>query len=133
MIKAIMENHKNQKGIIHTHSNKIAYYLKNNIKSKRLLEAFQNTFQLIGFTIGLYFVKDVLELNLIEIGFLGYVYIKLYTHLANILKKYQVLTNNITYLRDNGLKKFALVSELMNSEDPKEDAIMILKKLTYEN
>ena len=42
---------------------------KTTVKSKRLLEAFQNTFQLIGFTIGLYFVKDVLELNLIEIGF----------------------------------------------------------------
>lgn len=39
MIKAIMDNHKNQKGIIHTHSNKIAYYLKNNIKSSRLLVA----------------------------------------------------------------------------------------------
>lgn len=39
MIKAIMENHKNQKGIIHTHSNKIAFYIKNNIKSSRLLVA----------------------------------------------------------------------------------------------
>ena len=39
MIKAIMENHKDQKGIIHTHSNKIAYYLKNNINSERLLVA----------------------------------------------------------------------------------------------
>ena len=64
---------------------------KTTVKSKRLLEAFQNTFQLIGFTIGLYFVKDVLELNLIEIGFLGYVYIKLYTHLANILKNIKFL------------------------------------------
>jgi len=32
-----------------------------------------------------------------------------------------------------GLKKVALVSQLMNSEDPKEDAIMILKELSNEN
>ena len=32
-----------------------------------------------------------------------------------------------------GLKNLALVSELMNSEDPKEDAMMILKKLSHEN
>ena len=86
---------------------------KTTVKSKRLLEAFQNTFQLIGFTIGLYFVKDVLELNLIEIGFLGYVYIKLYTHLANILKKYQVLTNNITYLK----RVNSFIDELQSNKD----------------
>ena len=39
MVEAIMSNHKDQKGIIHTHSNKIAFYLKNKIKSKRLLMA----------------------------------------------------------------------------------------------
>ena len=68
---------------------------------------------MIGFTIGLYLVKDVLMLNLIEIGFLGYVYIKLYTHVANILKKYQVLTNNITYLkRVNGF-----IDELRSNQE----------------
>jgi Rad3-related DNA helicase len=36
-IKKILEVHENEKGIIHTHSYKIANYLKNNIKSKRLL------------------------------------------------------------------------------------------------
>ena len=86
---------------------------KSTVKSKRFLEACQNTFQLIGFTIGLYLVKDVLMLNLIEIGFLGYVYIKLYTHVANILKKYQVLTNNITYLkRVNGF-----IDELRSNQE----------------
>jgi len=44
-----------------------------------------------------------------------------------------VTTNNISYLKRNGLKKVALVSQLMNSEDPKEDAIIILKELTNEN
>ena len=44
-----------------------------------------------------------------------------------------VTTNNISYLKSNGLKKVALVSQLMNSEDPKEDAIMILKELSHEN
>ena len=44
-----------------------------------------------------------------------------------------VNTNNISYLKNNGFKKFALVSHLMNSEDPKEDAIMILKELSNEN
>ena len=36
-IKKILEQHKNEKGIIHTHSYKIANYLRNNIKSRRLL------------------------------------------------------------------------------------------------
>ena len=40
---------------------------------------------------------------------------------------------NISYLKSNGFKKVALVSQLMNSEDPKEDAMMILKKLSHEN
>ena len=44
-----------------------------------------------------------------------------------------IKSNNISYLKRNGLKKVALVSELMNSEDPKEDAIMILKELSHEN
>ena len=36
-IRSIMEEHKNEKGIIHTHSYKIASYIKKHIKSKRLL------------------------------------------------------------------------------------------------
>ena len=40
MIKEILNNHKNEKGIIHTHSTKIAKYLKYNLKNKRLLLAF---------------------------------------------------------------------------------------------
>jgi len=42
-------------------------------------------------------------------------------------------SNNISYLKSNGIKKVALVSQLMNSEDPREDAIMILKELSHEN
>ena len=44
-----------------------------------------------------------------------------------------IKSSNILYLKRNGFKKFALVSQLMNSEDPKEDAIMILKELSNEN
>ncbi len=44
-----------------------------------------------------------------------------------------VSKNNISYLKRSGLKKVALVSELMNSEDPKEEAIMMIKVLTHEN
>ncbi len=44
-----------------------------------------------------------------------------------------IKSNNISYLKRNGFKKVALVSELMNSEDPREDAMMILKKLSHEN
>ena len=44
-----------------------------------------------------------------------------------------IKSNNISYLKSNGFKKVALVSQLMNSEDPKEDAIMILKELSHEN
>jgi len=42
-------------------------------------------------------------------------------------------SNNISYLKSNGFKKVALVSQLINSEDPREDAIMILKELSHEN
>ncbi len=44
-----------------------------------------------------------------------------------------IKSNNISYLKRNGFKKIALVSQLMNSGDPKEDAIMILKELSHEN
>ncbi|MDC3147453.1 thiamine phosphate synthase [Prochlorococcus sp. AH-716-I09] len=42
-------------------------------------------------------------------------------------------SNNISHLKKNGFQKVALVSQLMNSEDPKEDAIIILKELSHEN
>ena len=44
-----------------------------------------------------------------------------------------ITKNKISYLKSNGLKKVALISQIMNSEDPKEDAIMILKELSDEN
>ena len=44
-----------------------------------------------------------------------------------------ITTKNIPNLKSHGFKKFALVSQLMNSEDPKEEAIMILKELNHEN
>lgn len=39
MIKLILNNHKNQKGIIHTHSNKIANYIIEKVNDKRLILA----------------------------------------------------------------------------------------------
>ena len=44
-----------------------------------------------------------------------------------------ITTKNLSKLKINGFKKVALVSQLMNSEDPKDDAIMILKELEHEN
>ena len=44
-----------------------------------------------------------------------------------------ITTNNISDLKNYGFKKVAIVSQLMNSEDPKEDAMMILKDLSHEN
>jgi len=44
-----------------------------------------------------------------------------------------VNTNNISYLKSHGFQKVALVSQLMNSEYPKEEAIIILKELLHEN
>jgi thiamine-phosphate pyrophosphorylase len=44
-----------------------------------------------------------------------------------------IKTKNISYLKSNGFKKVALVSQLMNSEDPKQDAIIVLKELSHEN
>jgi len=41
-----------------------------------------------------------------------------------------VTTNNISILKRHGFKKVALVSQLMNSKDPKEEAIMILEELS---
>tara|TARA_B100001029_G_C15016595_1_gene427750 strand:+ start:258 stop:1313 length:1056 start_codon:yes stop_codon:yes gene_type:complete len=40
---------------------------------------------------------------------------------------------NISHIKENGFRKVALVSELMNSEDPRREAIMILKELSHEN
>jgi ATP-dependent DNA helicase DinG len=40
MIAEIIENHKDEKGIIHTHSIKIANYLKNTLRSKRIIVAY---------------------------------------------------------------------------------------------
>jgi ATP-dependent DNA helicase DinG len=40
MVKSILENHKNEKGIIHTHNTRIAKYLFDNIKDKRLILAY---------------------------------------------------------------------------------------------
>jgi ATP-dependent DNA helicase DinG len=37
LVKVIMQQHKGQKGIIHTHSYKIANYIKNSVRSRRLL------------------------------------------------------------------------------------------------
>ena len=40
---------------------------------------------------------------------------------------------NISSLKNNGINKVAVVSGLLNSEDPKQEAIIILKELSYEN
>ncbi len=40
---------------------------------------------------------------------------------------------NISSLKKNGIDKVAVASGLLNSKDPKEDAIIILKELSYEN
>ena len=41
--------------------------------------------------------------------------------------------SNISLLRKHGIRKVAIVSGLFNSEDPKEEAIIILKELSHEN
>ena len=41
--------------------------------------------------------------------------------------------DNIASLKNHGIRKVALISGLLNSEDPKEEAIIILKELSYEN
>tara|TARA_Y100001978_G_scaffold203040_1_gene226316 strand:- start:920 stop:1981 length:1062 start_codon:yes stop_codon:yes gene_type:complete len=40
---------------------------------------------------------------------------------------------NISLLKKNHIKKVAIITELVNSENPKEKAIMIIKKLSDEN
>ena len=40
---------------------------------------------------------------------------------------------NISSLKNHGINKVALVSGLLNPEDPKEEAIIIIKELSYEN
>ncbi len=40
---------------------------------------------------------------------------------------------NVSFLRNHGISKVAIVSGLLNSEDPKEEAIMIIKELSNEN
>ena len=40
---------------------------------------------------------------------------------------------NISILKNYGIRKVAVVSGLLNSKDPREEAIIILKELSYEN
>ena len=40
---------------------------------------------------------------------------------------------NISSLKSHGISKVAIVSGLLNSEDPTEEAIIIIKELSYEN
>lgn len=40
MVNEIINNHKNEKGIIHTHSIKVANFLKQNIKNRRIIVAY---------------------------------------------------------------------------------------------
>ena len=45
-----------------------------------------------------------------------------------------ITKTNISTLKSHGINKVAIVSALLNSEDPKEEAIIILKKLlSHEN
>ena len=41
--------------------------------------------------------------------------------------------NDISLLKKNRLKKIAIVSEIANSENPQEKAIMLIKQLENEN
>ena len=41
--------------------------------------------------------------------------------------------NKLKELKNNGISKVAIVSGLLNSKDPKEEAIIILKELSHEN
>ena len=41
--------------------------------------------------------------------------------------------SNISSLKNHGINKVAIVSGLLNADDPKEEAIIILKELSYEN
>ena len=41
--------------------------------------------------------------------------------------------NNISSLISKGIKKVAVISGLLDSQDPREEAIIILKELSYEN
>ncbi len=40
---------------------------------------------------------------------------------------------NIYLLKENNIRKIAIISDLINSKNPKEKAIMIINSLTYEN
>ena len=40
---------------------------------------------------------------------------------------------NISHLKNYGFRKIAMVSELMNADDPKKEAIIILKELSHAN
>ena len=44
-----------------------------------------------------------------------------------------ITKENISTLTDNGIKKVAIISGLLNAKNPKEEVIMILKKLSNEN
>tara|TARA_B100000212_G_scaffold304370_1_gene251696 strand:+ start:802 stop:1035 length:234 start_codon:yes stop_codon:yes gene_type:complete len=44
-----------------------------------------------------------------------------------------IKNENIPLLKSNGIYKVAIISEIMNNENPKNKAMIILKSLTDEN
>ena len=41
--------------------------------------------------------------------------------------------NEFSSLKNHGISKVAIVSGLLNSEDPKDEAMIIIKELSHEN
>ena len=57
----------------------------------------------------------------------------LYDGAYSTLIKLGINKENIPSLKNHGIRKVAIVSGLLNSEDPEEEAIIISKELCYEN
>ena len=102
--------------------------LVQNYHRKCLLKKFKNHENL--FVKWIFYTKNKEVINP-----LGIEYLKEINTLTNIpwFAIGGINKKNISYLKNNGFSKFALVSELMNSDDPKDQAIMILKELSHEN
>lgn len=64
------------------------------VRAQRFLGASQQILFVIFMYFGLYFARDFLGIDLVEIGFMGIVLLKLNTHFTNLLKKFHAITSS---------------------------------------
>ncbi len=64
------------------------------VRAQRYLAASQQFILIVAAILGLYVARDILNISLVEIGFMGVILIKLNTFMTNLLKKFQAISSS---------------------------------------